>query len=63
VLLTRVKYCKIPYNLNPVNKDKKFWCDLIIWGELYGDVHIMDDRQISESPQEVHKRGGLKIKY
>ena len=39
-----------------VNKDKKFWCDLIIWGELYGDVHIMDDRQISESPQEVHKK-------
>jgi hypothetical protein len=41
-----------------VNRDKKFWLNLVIWGKYYGVIY-MGGRQIFESAQEVHKRGGL----
>jgi hypothetical protein len=34
---------------------------VVIWGKFYEVVQ--DGRQIFESPQEVHKRGELKIKW
>ena len=52
---------KIPYSLNPVNKDKKFGLNLVIWGKFY-EVIYMGGRQILNRQEEVHKREELKIK-
>jgi hypothetical protein len=39
-----------------VNRDKKFWLNLVIWGTFYVGIY-MGGRQIFETSQEIHKRG------
>jgi uncharacterized membrane protein len=48
---------KNPYSLKAVNRDKKFWWNLVILVTFYMGIY-MGGRQIFETSQEVHKRGG-----
>jgi hypothetical protein len=54
-----VQYKLIRQNIDicTVNRDKKFWWNLVIWGKRYGVIY-MGGRQIFEMSHEVHKRGG-----
>jgi hypothetical protein len=46
-------------DIGTLNREKKIQCILVIWGKFYEDVQEWQAN--FESPQEVHKRGGLKI--
>jgi hypothetical protein len=47
-------------DIGTLNREKKFQCILVIWGKCYEDIKGW--QADFESPQEVHKRGRLKIK-
>jgi hypothetical protein len=47
-------------DIGTLNREKTFQRYLVIWGKFYEDIQGWQAN--FESPQEVHKRGGLKIK-